>query len=153
MKPRSRAVETRRALDLLSVREADALAAAVRYGGNPEHKRDPGDFGLTPPRSPRRDKGHCDDIGVLRRGHATGLLREAARRGIVSRARDAGGRFPRQIWGMTPDGAAVEAMLENPSTGAYHGYPLHPDDPFRSKLAELWQARDRSSARDTRRPG
>ena len=27
----------------------DALAQRVRYGGNPEHKRNPGDFGLTPP--------------------------------------------------------------------------------------------------------
>jgi hypothetical protein len=27
----------------------DSLASRVSYGSNPEHKRHPGDFGLTPP--------------------------------------------------------------------------------------------------------
>ncbi|MCY4261041.1 MAG: hypothetical protein OXC91_12375 [Rhodobacteraceae bacterium] len=29
--------------------ELVGLAKAVKYSGNPEHKRNPGDFGLTPP--------------------------------------------------------------------------------------------------------
>ena len=28
------------------------LSERVSYGGNPEHKKNPGDFGLTPPASP-----------------------------------------------------------------------------------------------------
>jgi hypothetical protein len=42
------------------------LASKVRYGGNPEHKRNPGDFGLQPPSCPRPDKSLCDGIGVVR---------------------------------------------------------------------------------------
>ncbi len=29
--------------------ELDKLAKTARYTGNPEHRRDPGDFNLTPP--------------------------------------------------------------------------------------------------------
>lgn len=123
------------------------LAAEVGYGGNPEHKRNPGDFGLEPPAKPRSDKGLCDDVGMFRRAEASALLKEAARRGIVSRARGPGEGFPKQIWAMTPNGWAIEAMLENPEAGTYHGYPLHPDDPFASDLALLWKQRDRSSKR------
>lgn len=32
------------------------LASQVKYGGNPEHKRNPGNFGLTPPSGPRPGK-------------------------------------------------------------------------------------------------
>ncbi|WP_372421481.1 hypothetical protein [Salinarimonas chemoclinalis] len=141
MKSRSRPAATSRVFEVLLPGSADDLASQIAYGGNPELKRSPGDFSLDPPSRPRSDKGHCDDIGVFRRADATALLREAARRGIVSRARGAGGRFPKQIWGMTSDGSAVEAILENPDSGAYHGYPLHPDDPFARRLAQLWRER------------
>jgi len=33
----------------------EMLVPRVSYGGNPEHKRNPGDFGLTPPSQPRQD--------------------------------------------------------------------------------------------------
>jgi len=33
----------------LSQAQIEKWVAAARYGGNPEHKRNPGDFGLTPP--------------------------------------------------------------------------------------------------------
>jgi len=36
------------------------LAQRVNYGGNPEHKKNPGDFGLTPPADPRPGKSLCD---------------------------------------------------------------------------------------------
>jgi len=41
------------------------LANQVGYGGNPEHKKNPGDFGLTPPSDPRLGKALCDDAGVF----------------------------------------------------------------------------------------
>ena len=53
----------------------------VKYGGNPEHKRNPGDFGLTPPSQPRADKTLCDEVAVFKRTTALRLLRK----GIVSR--------------------------------------------------------------------
>ena len=51
------------------------LADAVQYGGNPEHKRNPGDFGLTPPASPRPDKTLCDTVELFERSEALRLLR------------------------------------------------------------------------------
>jgi hypothetical protein len=38
----------------------EELANKVHYGGNPEHKRNPGDFALRPPCLPRPDKTLCD---------------------------------------------------------------------------------------------
>jgi len=57
---------------------------SVTYGGNPEHKRNPGDFGLTPAASPRRDKTLCDGVNIFQRAVALKLLREGVRRGLVS---------------------------------------------------------------------
>ncbi|MBF0308058.1 MAG: hypothetical protein HQL56_00830 [Magnetococcales bacterium] len=56
-------------------RRLDELAENVRYGGNPEHKKNPGDFGLTPPGNPRPGKTLCDVAGILTRQEATALLR------------------------------------------------------------------------------
>ena len=49
------------------------LAARVRYGGNPEHKHDPGDFELTPPSRPRADKPKYDQAGITERAVAFGI--------------------------------------------------------------------------------
>ena len=43
------------------------LAGQVRYGGNPEHKKNPGDFGLTPPSSPRSAKSLCDSVSIFKK--------------------------------------------------------------------------------------
>ena len=51
------------------------LARRARYGGNPEHKRKPGDFGLEPPSSPRQGKTLCDVSGVFTRSRAARLLK------------------------------------------------------------------------------
>jgi len=58
------------------------LSEQVRYGGNPEHKRNPGDFGLVPPAAPRAGKSLCDDAGVVTRREALGLLRAGRRRAL-----------------------------------------------------------------------
>ncbi|MBF0271638.1 MAG: hypothetical protein HQL98_06225 [Magnetococcales bacterium] len=60
----------------------NALAARVGYGGNPEHKRNPGDFGLTPPSHPRPDKTLCDQVGIFTRAAALCLLRTGIKRGF-----------------------------------------------------------------------
>lgn len=52
---------------------ADVLAK-VEYTGNPEHKRNPSDFGLTPPASPRAGKSLCDDAGIFKKKDAKSYL-------------------------------------------------------------------------------
>ncbi|OQA09809.1 MAG: hypothetical protein BWY66_00402 [bacterium ADurb.Bin374] len=110
----------------------------VSYGGNPEHKKNPGDFGLTPPSSPRPDKTLCDGVGIVSRRQALRLLREGIRRGLISNQMR--GRFPQNIWAVTSDGAPLEAQLENPDMGIYHGYPLPEHDPFRERVLERWSS-------------
>lgn len=115
------------------------LADAADYGGNPEHKRNPGDFGLDPPSSPRQGKSLCDGAGIFSRAEALGLLREGLRRGLVS-VQERGG-WPQNVWAVTKTGVALEAMLENPSKGVYHGYPMLDDDPLIEEIFERWSDR------------
>jgi hypothetical protein len=113
-----------------------ALAARVRYGGNPDHKRNPGDFGLSPPSRPRRDKTLCDEAGVFTRAEAEALLRLGIERGLVSVQERNG--WPQNVWAVSANGLPVEAMLENPETGTYHGYPMLSGDPLRDLVIERW---------------
>lgn len=115
----------------------DQIARNVHYGGNPEHKRNPGDFGLTPPAHPRPDKSLCDELGIFSTVEAERLLQEGARKGMVSQARREG--FPQNIWAVTSDGSPVEAQLENASSGVYHGYPMPDTDPFARQVLLKWR--------------
>src|ERR1017187_2135489 len=98
------------------------LAKRARYSGNPEHKRNPGDFGLDPPSLPRQGKTLCDGASIFSRADALSLLREGISRGLVSKQER--GDWPQNIWAVTSSGMVLEAMLENRVTGTYHGYPL-----------------------------
>ncbi len=105
------------------------LAERVRYGGNPEHKRNPGDFGLTPPSKPRPDKSLCDDVEVFKRDEALSLLRDGIHKGLVSAQKV--DELPKMVWAVIQNGGRVlEARLENQATYTYHGYPLAATDPF-----------------------
>ena len=110
----------------------------VSYGGNPEHKKNPGDYGLNPPASPRPDKTLCDGVNIFLKGAALDLLREGVRRGLVSEQKRNG--FPQNIWAVTAEGVPLEAQLENSGNGTYHGYPMPESDAFRSKVIEKWEA-------------
>src|SRR5271170_205021 len=69
------------------------LARVVKYGGNPEHKSDPGDFGLTPPATPKPDKTLCDLRAYERGGlRSPFCARESARASSAGRN---GTDFPR----------------------------------------------------------
>lgn len=46
------------------------LAAAAQYDGNPEHKENPGDFNLSPPSKPRKDKSLCDGVKIFEKKKA-----------------------------------------------------------------------------------
>ena len=46
--------------------------------------------------------------------------------------------WPQNVWAMAANGVAVEAMLENPLTGRYHGYPMLESDPLADEVRERW---------------
>lgn len=104
-----------RAADLTNGSELQSLAETISYGGNPVHKKNPGDFGLTPPMAPRPDKTLCDGIGVYSRTEAADLLKSGIRKGLISEQFRGG--FPQNIWAVNKDGHPVEAQLDNESTG------------------------------------
>ena len=115
-----------------------ALAAEAVYGGNPEHKRNPGDFRLSPPSLPRPGKTLCDGAQVFARAQAETLLREGLRRGLVSVQERNG--WPQNVWAVAENDVPVEAMLENQERGVYHGYPMLSDDPLREEVLQRWNA-------------
>ena len=123
--------------DRAYVERLKIMAETVTYGGNPEHKRNPGDFGLNPPSLPRQGKTLCDGANIFSRADALSLLRHGIRLGLVSVQER--GSWPQNIWAVTPSGIALEAMLENRMTGAYHGYPLLDDDPLTAQVLERWR--------------
>ena len=112
------------------------LAQTVTYGGNTEHKRDPGDFGLTPPSQPRADKTLCDAVNINTRSAARRVLRAGAKKGLISE--QTRGKFPQNIWAVTADGHPLEAQLENSLQGIYYGYPMPSTDPFRNEVLDRW---------------
>ncbi len=112
------------------------LALRVSYGGNPEHKRNPGDFGLDPPSMPRQGKSLCDEAKVTSKKQATSLLRKAVQRGLISVQERQG--WPQNVWAVSENGTPLEAMLENRASGVYHGYPMQEDDPLADEVIQRW---------------
>jgi hypothetical protein len=117
--------------------ELEELAGRVRYGGNAEHKSKPGDFGLVPPASPRRDKTLCDEAGIFTKAEAVRLLSEGVRRGLISEQKRNG--FPQNIWSVSNGRIPLEAQLENQETGVYHGYPMPQSDVFSQEILKRWK--------------
>jgi hypothetical protein len=115
------------------------LSARVLYVGNPAHKMNPGDFGLTPPASPRPDKTLCDGAKIFERNKAQSLLREGVQRGLIS-AKDRAG-LPQNIWAVSDDGLPLEAQLDNQEKATYHGYPMPAGDPLRKEILRRWIAK------------
>ena len=113
------------------------LAKKVRYGGNPEHKMNPGDFGLTPPRDPRQGKSLCDTVKIFSRKIALERLKAGLQKGLVSERCQ--GEWPQNIWSITDNGSALEAQLENSETGTYHGYPMPESDPLADEVIQQWK--------------
>lgn len=142
MKPRYAQFNPKR--KLLTSAQAEArgdelgeLANRARYGGNPEHKKNPGDFGLTPPSDPRQGKSLCDIAKIFKRNEAEKLLRAGLRKGLVSDRM--AGDWPKNVWSVTDDGFAMEAQLENPDLGTYHGYPMPETDPLSQEVIRRWE--------------
>ena len=113
------------------------LVKIVRYGGNPEHKKHPGRFGLTPPSSPRPGKTLCDAVEIFDRETAQKLLKEGIIKGLISEQKRGG--FPQNVWVVTEEGIPLEAQLENEDQGLYHAYPMAIEDPFREEIFNRWE--------------
>ncbi len=114
----------------------DALARSLKYVGNAQHKRNGGDFGLTPPAALRQGKSICDDV-VNCKADAQALLLCGAAWGLISV--QVNGGFPQNVWAVTARGDALEAMLDNAGSGTYHGYPMPDADPLRLEVLERWR--------------
>lgn len=117
--------------------EFGKLADRVGYGGNPEHKKNPGDFNLIPPSDPRQGKSLCDVAKIFKREEAVKLLQKGLRNGLVSDRM--AGNWPKNVWSVTHDGFALEAQLENPELGTYHGYPMPDTDPLAAEILRRWE--------------
>ncbi len=115
------------------------LSDRITYGGNPEHKMNPGDFGLIPPSSPRQGKSLCDVAAIFKKQEALELLKTGMRCGLVSDHEENG--WPKNIWAVVERDNLIplEAQLENSATGCYHGYPLLKNDPFYEEVLERWR--------------
>ena len=110
------------------------LAESVQYSGNPEHKRNSGDFGLTPPAQPRRGKTLCDTTKITSRIDALRYLRLGLKRGAVSERSVDG--WPKIVWAVTDDGIPSEAQRDR--AGSYHGYPMPSEDPMATEIGRFW---------------
>lgn len=115
------------------------LSLQAQYGGNPEHKRNPGDFNLTPPSGPRSGKSLCDTVQVFTRREALQLLRKGIKNGLVSERFM--GQWPKNVWSVMDDETPLEAQLESAEQGSYHGYPMQPEDPFFEEVIKQWRIR------------
>jgi hypothetical protein len=124
---------------MLSTEERCALAARASYGGNPEHKRSPGDYGLIPPASPRPGKTLCDGTRNIPKEEATDLLVGGLLKGMCSQCNSE--TFPKNIWSVSENGEVFEAQLENQVEGIYHGYPVPNDDDFINVIQKEWMRR------------
>jgi hypothetical protein len=115
------------------------LASRAQYGGNPEHKMNPGDFNLTPPSSPRAGKSLCDSVKVFTRKKALALLREGIRIGLFSDRSE--GDWPKNVWSVMDNETPLEAQIESSEQGSYHGYPMQETDPFCQEVIKQWRIR------------
>jgi hypothetical protein len=113
------------------------LGEQVSYTGNPIHKKSAGDFALNPPASPRPDKTLCDMVNIFQKAEASRLLKEAFRRGLISREKDKNSDWPKHVWAVTNNGHPVEAAYDGMG---YHGYPL-PDarTPLYEEILKRWE--------------
>lgn len=115
------------------------LASQAQYGGNPEHKKNPGDFGLTPPSGPRPGKSLCDSVKIFTKQETLELLRKGIKNGLVSDRFE--GQWPKNVWSVMEDETPLEAQLESVEQGSYHGHPMQTEDPFCEEVIKQWRIR------------
>ena len=124
----------------LTEAQREFLRQQARYEGSPLHKREPNNFGLIPPASPRPDKTLCDEAGVFDKRVAIALFERAVTVGLVS-AKDKVEGFPAQMWVVDDDGRVFELIYGGSQTGCYHGYPIRRANPLFDKISLAWAVR------------
>jgi hypothetical protein len=108
----------------------------VVYEGSPHHKRNPSDFGLTPPAALKQDKTPCDNV-VSSLSIAHSLLLNGIKRRLVSKAQQHG--WPKEVWSVDKNGIPFEAKLTR--AGYYHGYPLLKEESHYQFIIDQWEKR------------
>ncbi len=76
---------------------------------------------------------------IFQRADVVRLLRAGLRRGLVSDREKDG--WPKLVWSVTDAGIPMEAQLENPALGTYHGYPMPETDPLSEEVVRRWEHR------------
>lgn len=127
------------AADAWPLEKRTAFVQQLAYGGNPEHKKKPNDYGLTPSMHPRPGKTLCDASGPLPKRDALLLLKNGAMRGMMSERLN--GEVPQNIWAVSDQGPVYEAQIENAARCTYHGYPMPSEDDFRAVILGEWALR------------
>jgi hypothetical protein len=89
--------------------ERTDLAQRSCYGGNPEHKRYPGDYGLMPPANPRPGKTLCDASERILKVEAERLLAEGIKKGMVSIQQRNG--WPQNVWAISSTGMVLYPVM------------------------------------------
>lgn len=133
--------ETKRTLRAtpLSPEEKTSLRASAAYEGSPYHKKEPNNFGLTPPTFPRADATLCDEAGITDKQVGFALFARAIDGGLVSASTTPDG-FPKQMWVVAEDGRVFEAIYGGSRSGRYHGYPIRLRDPWYEEIKRAWKA-------------
>ena len=124
----------------LDAEDLRRVAREARYTGSAHHKSKLGDYGFTPPTSPRPSKSLCDGRRIVCIREAGTLFRQGLSRGMVSRYAEGG--FPKYVWAVDQDGEVYEAKVGGDGR-SYHGYALNADgerDLCRWVITE-WNAR------------
>lgn len=111
------------------------LAAKAAYVPYAKHKKHPDAYGLKPYEGPHEDPTLCDEhagftpddvpriTALLERGILAGLFGKTAKKGD-----------PGIIWTVDDNGWIYEAQLTNPGYGAYHAYPVLPNEAIAKKV-------------------
>lgn len=120
--------------------EERARFREVKYEGSPLHKREPGDFGLTPPASPRHDKTLCDEASITCKADAEHLFRLGVQKELVSEAQTPQG-LPKEFWAVDDSGNVYEAINGGTDPDCYHGYPIRQSDPLHTQVRREWEKR------------
>ncbi len=125
------------ALERLSDKEIDALAAGAKYVGSGHHKRYPLDYGFERT-NPVPTKSLCDMVRPISLGEAKALLQRGIRAKMVSRLESG---FPKYIWSVAADGVVYESKSDPGSPSLYHGYPLEHEEAMRGYILSEWKRR------------
>lgn len=112
----------------------------ARYEGSPLHKKDPNNFGLIPPTSPRQEKTLCDEAGAFDKQVAVDLFALAIDVDLVS-SKDKVEGFPAQMWVVDAEGRVFELIYGGSRLGRYHGYPIRRSNPLFDRIAAAWAVR------------